>query len=254
MSCSFAKDREAGLRLVSALSRFWRVRGNYSDGSRWLSLLLSGPIPSVLPQIRAKALSLQGEIDSWMAISGYELAAEGLSVAQEIGDKHGEAYAQYVMGLSVLEHEQLNLARSHLSKSLILYQEFEDKLGQAQVLSAFGRVDDEAYLQSGRAQLEEGLALFRELGGLYGIHECLIRLGQLDIRQGALETARDWLEEGMALGWSLATRGIVYDIIQLGDLAFWQGSYETARAYYDESWLWLRKPAKSGATPGSLSA
>jgi predicted ATPase/class 3 adenylate cyclase len=235
LSWSFAKDREAGLRLVSALSRFWRVRGNYSDGSRWLSLLLSGPMPSVLPQIRAKALSLQGEIDSWMEIGGYELAAEGLSVVQEIGDRHGEAYAQYVMGLSVLEHEQLSLARYHLSKSLILYQEFDDKLGQAHVLSAFGRVDDKDYLRSGRGQLEEGLAIFRELGDIYGIRECLIRLGQLAIRQGEFETARDWLEEGMALGWSLATRGIMYDIMQLGDLAFWQGSYEKARAYYDES-------------------
>ncbi|HEX6758300.1 MAG TPA: tetratricopeptide repeat protein [Propionibacteriaceae bacterium] len=236
LSWSFANDREAGLRLVSALSRFWRVRGNYSDGSRWLSLLLSGPMPSVLPQIRAKALSLQGEIDSWLAKSiGYELAAEGLSVVQEIGDRHGEAYAQYVMGLSVLQHEQLSLARSHLSKSLILYQEFDDKLGLAHVLSAFGQVDDKDYLRSGRAQLEEGLALFRELGDLYGVRQCLIRLGQLAIRQGEFETARDWLEEGMALGWSLATRGIVHDIIQLGDLAFWQGSYEKARAYYDES-------------------
>jgi tetratricopeptide (TPR) repeat protein len=60
-------------------------------------------------------------------------------------------------------------------------------------------------------------------------------LGQLAIRQGEFETARKWLEEGMALGWSLATRGIMYDIMQLGDLAFWQGSYEKARAYYDES-------------------
>jgi tetratricopeptide (TPR) repeat protein len=83
--------------------------------------------------------------------------------------------------------------------------------------------------------LKRGLALFRELGDLYGVRECLIRLGQLAIRQGEFETARDWLEEGMALGWSLATRGIMYDIIQLGDLAFWQGSYEKARAYYDES-------------------
>jgi tetratricopeptide (TPR) repeat protein len=235
LSWSFANDREAGLRLASALSRFWRVRGNYSDGSRWLSLLLSGPMPSVLPQIRAKALSLQGEIDSWLARSiGYELAAEGLSVVQEIGDRHGEAYAQYVMGLSVLQHEQLSLARSHLAKSLILYQEFDDKLGQAHVLSAFGRIGS-VLQQSERAQLEEGLALFRELGDLYGVHECLIRLGQLAIRQGEFETARGCLEEGMELGWSLATRGIVYDIIQLGDLAFWQGSYEKARAYYDES-------------------
>jgi tetratricopeptide (TPR) repeat protein len=236
LSWSFAKDREAGLRLASALSRFWRVRGNYGDGSRWLSLLLSGPMPSVLPQIRAKALSLQGEIDSWLARSiGYELAAEGLSVVQEIGDRHGEAYAQYVMGLSVLQYERLSLARSHLSKSLLLYQEFDDKLGIAHVLSAFGQVDDEDYLRSGRAQLEEGLALFRELGDLYGVRQCLIRLGQLAIRQGELETARDWLEEGMELGWSLATRGIMHDIIQPGDLAFWQGSYEKARAYYDES-------------------
>ena len=74
LSWSFAKDREAGLRLVCALSRFWRVRGNYSDGSRWC-LAAFGPMPSVLPQIRAKALSLQGEIDSWLARSiGYELA------------------------------------------------------------------------------------------------------------------------------------------------------------------------------------
>ena len=201
LSWSFAKDREAGLRLVSALSRFWRVRGNYSDGSRWLSLLLSGPMPSVLPQIRAKALSLQGEIDSWLARSiGYELAAEGLSVVQEIGDRHGEAYAQYVMGLSVLQHEQLSLARSHLSKSLILYQEFDDKLGLAHVLSAFGQVDDKDYLRSGRAQLEEGLALFRELGDLYGVRECLIRLGQLAIRQGGVRNGARLAGRGDGIG------------------------------------------------------
>lgn len=93
---------------------------------------------------------LQGEIDSWLARSiGYELAAEGLALVQEIGDRHGEAYAQYVMGLSDLQHERLSLARFHLSNSLILYQEFDDKLGQAHVLSAFGQVDDKDYLRSG---------------------------------------------------------------------------------------------------------
>ena len=139
------------------------------------------------------------------------------------------------MGLSVLQHEQLSRARSHLSKSLAVYREFDDKLGLAHVLSALGQIDDENYLRSGRKQLEEGLALFRELGDLYGTRECLVRLGQLAIRQAEFDTARGWLEEGMALGWSLATRGIVYDIIQLGDLAFWQGSYGEARAHYEES-------------------
>jgi hypothetical protein len=119
---------------------------------------------------------LQGEIDSWLARSiGYELAAEGLALVQEIGDRHGEAYAQYVMGLSDLQHEQLSLARFHLSNSLILYQEFDDKLGQAHVLSAFGQVDDKDYLRSGRAQLEEGLALFRLFGLRHGSVEfCMV--------------------------------------------------------------------------------
>ena len=253
---SFAKDRGAGLQLVSALSRFWRVRGNYSDGSQWLSLLLSGSAASILPQIRAKALSLQGEIELWLEAKsiGYELAAEGLSVVQQIGDRHGEAYAQYVMGLKAFQHEQLSLARSHLSKSLILYREFDDKRGLAHVLSALGHVDDNDYLRSGRAQLEEGLALFRELGDLYGMRECLIRLGQLATRQGEYETARDRLEEGMALGRSLATRGIVNGIIQLGTWRFGKALMIRPAFTTMKVLLWPRTQAKSGATPGSLSA
>ena len=214
-----------------------------------------GPDASVLPQIRAKALSLQGEIDSWLARSiGYELAAEGLSVVQEIGDRHGEAYAQYVMGLSVLQDEQLSLARSHLSKSLILYQEYDDKLGLAHVLSAFGQVDDKDYLRSGRAQLEEGLALFRELGDLYGVRECLIRLGQLAIRQGEFETAREWLEEGWHWGGHSQREGLCMISSNLATWRFGKALTRKPALTMMKVWLWLRKPAKSGATPGSLSA
>ena len=233
---SLAADREAGLRIVIGLSRFWRVRGYYSDGSRWLTLLLAEPAASVSPRIRARAMSLHGEIKSWLARSiGYALAEEGLSLVREIGDRRGEAYGQYVMGLSAFQQERLGLARDHLSRGLALYREYDDRLGTAHSLAALGQVDDVDYLRSGRAQLEEGLALFRALGDLYGIRECLIRLGQLAIREGDYEAAHGWLEEGSALGWSLTSQGIVYDIIQLGDLAFWKGSYEIAREYYEQS-------------------
>src|SRR4029079_2874103 len=83
-------DGEAGLRLTSAISRFWLVRGYLAEGRGWLSKLLEAT-PGVDAAMRAKALNWAG-ILAWK--QGDYMAAKAfyercLAIRRELGDRKG---------------------------------------------------------------------------------------------------------------------------------------------------------------------
>src|SRR5262249_48321447 len=53
---------EAGLRLAAALERFWLTYGNVSEGRSWLSELLAQGGQPVDLTVRARALSVAGQL------------------------------------------------------------------------------------------------------------------------------------------------------------------------------------------------
>jgi non-specific serine/threonine protein kinase len=126
---------DLGLRLTSALYRFWQGQGHLGEGVAWLERGLSG---AAAPEARVRAKALN--------ILGWLINQQG-------------------------RHQQAMVA---LQESVALYRALGDSQGMAFALDSLGDVAWlQGDFEPARAYYQESLALCRELGNQWGwVHRC----------------------------------------------------------------------------------
>ena len=189
---------ETGLRLASALWRFWETRGYLSEGEQWVEKGLSHR--PVAAAVEAKALTTAG------------------SLVRLRGD--------------------LPRARRLHTESLRLFRELGDRPGIARSLSNLGVVANELgdYVEA-ETLYEESLALRRELGDTWAIAVLLVNLGDVARKQGRLDEARSFFTESRTLFEDLGDMvGIAVTFNNLGEVAREEGDAAAAAALYQKSY------------------
>ncbi len=239
---SLKQDVQLGLRLASALMRYWPAHNDVLEGIDWLSQLLRQPAASTPNAARAQALTALGFLNNWHfeGPKAEPFAVEGLALYRELGDQRGIAFALAVLGIALCAREDYAAARPLVLESLAIYRTLGDRLGIAEELSILGYgLGDEQDYGRARAYLEESLGLYRALEWKLGIASQLGSLGRLASRSGDYASARTWLTESLEIYRSLGT-DVAFVLERLGELSLREGDYEQARAYLEES-LFLRR-------------
>jgi predicted ATPase/DNA-binding SARP family transcriptional activator/DNA-binding NarL/FixJ family response regulator len=216
---------EMGLRLATALGRFWGNLGS-NEGREWLEKGLAKSSAS-LASLRAKALNEAG----WIAIFHFDrraigLLEEALALYKELGDKTGQAssinHLMHALGL-------LN----YLDRAPTLYQEtqalleepLEDPRAAAYLHLTMGMIamftlDHEQVV----TRMETALSLFREVGDLWGSVRCLSPMGIAALGRGDVEYAAQANEEALQLLRQLKNKiGISTVLIQAAGVAVLRG-------------------------------
>ncbi len=125
---------------------------------------------------------------------------------------------------------------------------------RAKVLTAAGLL---AYWQgdypAARAQHEEGLAIWRQLGDQRGIAVALNNLGMVMRSQGDYASARTLYEESLVIERQRGDRwGLAAGLNNLGSLAAAQGDYRGCRTHLEESLAIWRELGDRGAIATTL--
>ncbi len=224
---------EVGVRLGSALWRFWTVRSHLSEGRAMLERLLAASKRTGAP-MREKVLLALGTLlwhqGDYARIG--EIVEEQLSLCQQLGDQQGVAHT--LIGLAGFAAQQGNYARARslAEESLAICRVNGDTWRAAANLLLLGRMAS-ARCEHARAQqlLEESLVLYRSLGYAGDIAWPLIYLARNAIFQGEHEQARSWLEEAQALCREAAGNklGLAHALSLLGQGALELG--DVVRAY-----------------------
>ncbi len=230
------RNVNAGLRLASALGRYWDAHGHSREGSEWLAYLLDRPDAPSHPQAQAIGMAaraglLVSEGDLAQARS---VAETSLALSRAQANKLGEAFGLMALGMIFMLHGDVVSACPPLEESLELYRVLGDKVGQADALGwlSTDHRDDER----SRALLEESLALARELGHLAGIANSQVGLAQQAYWEGDFSTPPARLDEAVSIQRQLNSKaGMAWVSASYGSLAFCQGDYDQARARYEES-------------------
>jgi predicted ATPase/DNA-binding SARP family transcriptional activator len=196
------------LRLAVALCHLWLVRGQLSEGRRWLeeSLARTAEQPASLrieALVRAANFAwLQGEPDRARA-----LAEKALGLGREHGDTKGIASSLRQLANVAHLHGEEARAASLFAESAELYRE----LGAPWELAlSFGSLGEVArahgdYRQA-RTFWERALADFKELGDARYTGFALCNLGLIALQQGRSRAALRLLEEGLGLARTLLDR------------------------------------------------
>ncbi len=228
-----------GLRLGTALFRFWEMRELLAEGRDRLAKLLKIAGAATHTKMRARALFAAGVLAEAQGdyASAASLMKESLEIARQLGDNQGTAVSLNALGVLARERGDIAMALSLLEESLVLWKELGDRKAVGRSLSNLANV---AKLQGdyprARSLYAECLSIFRGMGDLPGVAWSLNYQGDVARDQGDSAAARTLYGEGLAIFRELGDRwGIAATLADLGNLAREQSDYPSAHSLYRES-------------------
>jgi predicted ATPase/class 3 adenylate cyclase len=207
---------EKGLRLCTALLRFWAMREHLSEGMEWFVRVLGKAGAEERTQERANALNAAGILARYRGdyLATRRLHEESLAIARQLGDRRGMAASLSNLGIVATEQNDQPAARALYEECLAIMRQLGDRRGIAASLGNLGNVAvDLGDYRTARALYEEGLAIMRELGDLWDIAISLNNLGSMAHDEGDYSAARAQIEESLAIRSELGDRrGIAHSL------------------------------------------
>ena len=207
-------DPALGLRLGAALSRFWEVRGHWSEGLGWLEDALAGA-PDADDVLRGRALVAasflafyRGQLES-----ARSMVTEGLAAAVRAHDKPTEA-----RGLrfeAVIEQRMGDRASAidSANKAVELSRAHGAAADLAFALQVLGRLLADDDRDEARARYEEGLEVARKAEDAVSQIYLLYALGRLHVRAGDNDHARELYAEALDLSQQVGERWMAMNVL-----------------------------------------
>src|SRR6266478_4822514 len=232
-------DAEWGLRLGTALFRYWEIREYLAEGRDRLGRLLKLTGAAAPTKLRMRALFAAGVLAGEQGdyASAEALISESQNIAHQLGDKTGIAVS--LNALAVFARDRGDVATAHVlfETSLALWRELGDQKAVARALSNLANVLKlQGDYDRARSLYEECLAIFRGLGDRTGVAWSLNYQGDVARDQGDSAAAQALYEQGLVIFRELGDRwGIAGTLADLGSLAREQRNYPRAYSLYRES-------------------
>jgi predicted ATPase len=192
-------DADWGLRLGTALFRFWESHEYHAEGRDRLGKVLHMPAAAAPSKGRARALFAAGVLANEQGdfVAADVLMRESLEISRQLGDTQGVAVS--LNARAVLARDQGNIALAH-------------------------------------SLFQESLAMWRELGDLKAIARALSNLASVLKMQGEYELALSLCAECLAIFEGLEDRtGVAWSLNNQGDVARDRGDSAAARAGYEQA-------------------
>ncbi len=227
-------------RLSCALWKYWRMRGMYTEGRRWLETTLNPDWRESLPAtLRARAhtstgwmMSEQGDHDG-----ARPLAAQALEIATAGNDLQGIGQASGLLALTHWRTGNIEDALPLMEQALAHYRAAGDATNAAGTLNnlAVLMLDKGDFGEAARLCAESRDAL-RDLGNPYGAAHGINNRGVALYCLGQIDEARQCSNEALAIYRELgARRGIATSLDHLGKCARADGDLAAAWRAHAES-------------------
>jgi tetratricopeptide (TPR) repeat protein len=228
-----------GLRLGTALFRFWETREYFAEGRQRVGKLLQLTGALAPTKARSRALFVAGVLAGAQGDYGPSdvMLKESLEISRQLGDQQGAAVSMNALGVTARERGDVPVARSMFEESLVLWREVGDAKAIARALSNLANiVKQQGDNRQARALFEESLAIFEQLGDRTGVAWSMNYQGDAVRDEGDSSSARALYEQALVVFRELGDRwGIAGTLADLGNLAGEEGKYSAARALYQES-------------------
>ena len=236
---------ETAMRLVSALWRFWQMRGHLAEGLGHASAAIAMPDAEQYPECLARALDAAGGLAYWMADgeAASRFYERELDLQRQLGNRAGEAWVLYSLaftdmywsgpaGPASFDPKQLVRARTRMEEAVRIYRDIGDRVGTGQALWGEANIAwalappvGAPEFERGREHLVEALAIFEDVGDSFMTAWTRYTTANYDIRRGDLDAASDGLrdalrvfhEAGDVSGYVLVLDGLAFVALQAGD-------------------------------------
>jgi predicted ATPase len=200
-----------GLRLATAMLRYWEIRELFAEGRRALAAMLALPGAAARNAARARAVFAAGALAEAQRDhrAGRALFGEALAIHRELGDQQGMAVALNALAVGYKELAEFDQARALLEECSALWLQLGDRQMLSRTLSNLAAIArEQGELDTALARYEEAEALFRQVDDHQGIAWSLRHRGDIARqRQDAVRAESLYLQalaefEGLADPWS----------------------------------------------------
>ncbi len=245
-----ARGSAAGLRMASALWRFWSIRGHAAEGRRRLEEALAG-CEHADAGIRVKGCNGLAVL-CWNLGDYAEArrrAAKGVELARRAGDQAGTADGLNILGVLADEQGDHETALSYHQECLRIRRSCGDEWGTAGSLNNLaGIAHRTGDLAEARRCYDESQALYRRLGDRATAANVLSNLGAVAYQQRDYTTARSCFEQSLSIFRATGnTWGITVALYNLGETMYRECNHPEAAALVRES---IRIRRELGDEPG----
>jgi len=230
---------QGALKLAGALYLFWRIRGYWSEGQKWLQRALNQPVENTLTVQRARALNAAvllaaAQVDIQMA---QQLAEQSLALAKELGDAYALARALYSQGVVLWVQKDYDDAHNHCKQALARFRKLGNQIAIAESLQALGRIAiNQNNLEMAQAYLDECVEIFQEFESVIELSAAVSDLGLVAYLRSDYASARSHHEKSLkSFREANYIAGIEMALNRLGDVARGENNYEEAEKCYTES-------------------
>jgi predicted ATPase/DNA-binding CsgD family transcriptional regulator/tRNA A-37 threonylcarbamoyl transferase component Bud32 len=188
----------------------------------------------------ARSLYLLGWA-SWMRgdlVVARSQLEQTITLFRQVGDETGIAWSLMHLGCTAGRKGDYAESRFFFEENLARQRRLGNKRGIAFSLCTFVLmlIDAQYDLATVHSMLEEGLALFREIGDKWGVATACMLLGRVALQQGDVTTARSLAEKSVRLCREVGNRlDTSHSLATLAAVAIVQHDWATARALYQES-------------------
>jgi predicted ATPase/class 3 adenylate cyclase len=203
-----------GLRLGVALSRFWEVRGHWSEGLGWLEDALAGA-PDTEARLRGRALVAasffafyRGQLEP-----ARSMVTEGLAAAARAQDKATEARGLRFEAVIEQRIGHRAAAIDAAKRAVALSRSEGEAADLAFALQVLGRLSVDDDRDEARARYEEGLEVARRAGDAVSQIYLLYALGRLHVRAYDNERARELYSEALHLSQQVGERWMAMNVL-----------------------------------------
>jgi predicted ATPase/DNA-binding CsgD family transcriptional regulator len=232
-------DPEPGLRLATALERYWSIHGHFAEGADVLRALLDAPGAQEATLLRARAL---GAAAAALAhTDGYATAAdyrqEALTIARAADDEYLAADLLYQQARTLVRQGQASAALPLIAQGLSAARRIGEPHLAACLLAVRAHA---AYVEEDPAGASrdgvEALRLSRQAGDQIMAGDVLGNLGCYDLAAGDVDAARRHFAEALGIARAFSDlSSIVAQTSNLGLAEYLSGSLEAAWALFAEA-------------------
>jgi predicted ATPase/DNA-binding CsgD family transcriptional regulator len=198
------------LRLAAAMSRFWGVRGHFTEGRQRLRALLDACRDETATRVKALNGAASLAIDQGDHADARDLVGESIRLSQELGYRRGEAIALVFLGRSLIASGRPAEAHPHLERALELLEGLDDPAAFATGLLYAGLAAHfTGRFEESCARYERSVDLCRAAGYRSVAARSLQQLGKSRLELGDIRGARSALEEALPTCLELGDRWVV---------------------------------------------
>ena len=207
-------DPVLGLRLGAALSRFWEVRGHWSEGLGWLEDALAGA-PDAEDGLRGRALVAASFLAFYRGRleSARSMVTEGLAAAVRAHDAATEARGLRFEAVIEQRIGHRAAAIDSAQRAVELSRSVDAAADLAFALQVLGRLLADDDRDEARARYEEGLGVAREAQDAISQIYLLYALGRVHLGSGDTERARELYAEALDLSQQVGERWMAMNVL-----------------------------------------